>query len=521
VVEFIRAPKSNRFVAELPSVPKATVPVVQSVEEQMTPFRYDPLRFVQETFAWGQPGTRLAKLSGPRACQMQVLEEIGVALREQADINPDSSVIRVAVSSGKGVGKTSLAAWAFLWHLACHRNSQTIATSVTGFQSHSRFWREVRIWRSLWTLREEFVVQSTRLHHVKDETWSGSHQTWSLDRPEAFQGIHEQYTAFIVDEASAVPDEILEVIESGMTDAHTFILYISNPTRVTGLFRECFREPREQQWLTFTIDSRDVVEVNQERLAEQLAACEGDEESAAFRRNVRGLFAKDDYDTVIPESILKEACERVPSDTSHERVVIAADIARMGANKTVFLVRQGARILKIQAYAKQEIDTSADRLMTLIDEYASFKPMVYCDGDGIGAGVADICNGKGYRVEHVRSAKNADENERFANKRAELWYRCRAWLKKDGCLNMRDPLQKALREQLANIFYRQNEKDKIVIESKEVMVARGVASPDIADSLVYSFSSPTGKWARAWGRDEMDAAWTSRAGLSTWITTTS
>src|SRR5262249_49151460 len=147
--------------------------------------------------------------------------------------------------------------------------SHTLATSVTGFQSNSRFWREVRRWRTNWEFANDFKIQSTRLEYAHNEAWYGMHQTWNENRPEAFQGLHAEHVMHILDEASAIPDEILQTIASGATDPHVIILYLSNPTRVKGRFREAFRERRES-WITWNIDARNVDIVSKESIAAQL-----------------------------------------------------------------------------------------------------------------------------------------------------------------------------------------------------------------------------------------------------------
>ena len=73
-------------------------------------FRHDPLTFVKYAFPWGEAGTALAGESGPHPWQQEILEEIGAQLRAGAASGaPD--VIRHAIASGHGVGKSALVAW--------------------------------------------------------------------------------------------------------------------------------------------------------------------------------------------------------------------------------------------------------------------------------------------------------------------------------------------------------------------------------------------------------------------------
>jgi hypothetical protein len=198
----------------------------------------------------------------------------------------------------------------------------------------------------------------------------------------------------------------------------------------------------------------------------------------------RDLFHLEDYDRVIPEWMVFQAWERY---VKWEKPVIPLQnkpIA-IGANTTVFTVRQGSHILEKLTYNKQEIDITAKRLMELIDKYKNYVLSVYCNGDGLGTGIVDICSRNGYCVNNIHSSERATLNNRYANKRAEMWYAMRDWLYTQGCLDRADTL---LHEQLQNVFFYLDKTNHIWVESMENLVDRSVPSLDHADSLVYTFT---------------------------------
>jgi phage terminase large subunit len=497
MTEFVRAPRANRFVnpgvaksGERVVTPKTPSIQIPSLAEIAQLYQLNPLGFVLNTFHWEEG-------EGIDPWQRDVLETIGDELDNGEPIH------RFAISSGKGAGKTSVAAWLFLWHVACHEGkSQTVCTSVTGFQTASRLWREIRKWRNRWILRPYFSIHSTRLEHVAEDTWYGLHQTWNIDRPEAFQGTHETYTGFFVDEASGIPDAILETIESGATDEHVIIVYISNATRSKGRFRECFRRFADW-WVSWNIDTRNVERVSRASIQKALDEVNGDVEASSFRRDVRGEFPLEDYDQVIPEWIIEKACARTPDPYDHmEPVVIGCDIARKGRNKTVFTVRQGTSILEQVMFPKQETDITTDRLLEMISRYRTRANLrVFVDADGMGIGVVDGCNRQlsdahiRLTVEKVDSSLPAFRHKRYANRRAEMWYTCREWLVKEGVLSVTDTV---LTDQLTDIYYKHDDHNRLLIESKEDMIGRGVMSPDHADSLVYTFAGAILPRAGVW-----------------------
>lgn len=483
--------KSNRFVATngTPPILQEEIITVSGIDQMLVDigkrYLHDPLSFVQDMFLWDSG--RLRGQHGPLEWQEEVLADIGYGLEEHPDI------FRLAVASGKGAGKTALVAQLFIWHVTTRLHSQTTLTAVTGSQIDRRSWNEVKKWIRQSKLYEWFMIQSTKLVHRSIDTWYGAHQTWSEERPEAFQGSHEEYVCFLVDEASGVPDTILETIESGLTDQHVFLGYFSNPTRSIGRFRHCFLGGNNAHlWETYNIDTREVEITNKERISEILEEYGGDVEASQFRINVRGQFALEDYDQVIPEWIVKAAQERNEEPMVDDPIVIGADIAAKGLNKTVFIARQGCKILDKRVYAKQEIDQTVDRLGDFIHLFEN--PITFIDADGYGQGVYDLCKRLRYKVEQVHSGLPATVSDRYCNKRAEMWYDCREWLRTFGCLN---PQDKSLANQLMCVTFGHDIQGRIKLETKEEMRNRGYASPDEADALVYTFARriPKGKVA--------------------------
>ena len=67
----------------------------------------NPENFVLFAFPWGQANTPLAKFSGPRKWQREILRDIGEHIkRNQGKV--DMETLREAVSSGRGIGKSAL-----------------------------------------------------------------------------------------------------------------------------------------------------------------------------------------------------------------------------------------------------------------------------------------------------------------------------------------------------------------------------------------------------------------------------
>jgi hypothetical protein len=74
----------------------------------------------------------------------------------------------------------------------------------------------------------------------------------------------------------------------------------------------------------------------------------------------------------------------------------------------------------------------------------------------------------------------------YANKRAEIWFEVRDWLRAGGAI----PDLVDLKQDLAAPTYRFTPADKIQLESKDDIKARGLPSPDMGDALALTFSFP-------------------------------
>ena len=110
----------------------------------------------------------------------------------------------------------------------------------------------------------------------------------------------------------------------------------------------------------------------------------------------------------------------------------------------------------------------------------------FVDGTGLGAGVVDRLRSLNYRVIDVQAGSKPDDPEKFQNKRSEMWGRMREWLRGDVEL----PNDDELKTGLTSLEYGYSSKMAIQLEKKEDMKKRGLASPDEADALAYSFAEP-------------------------------
>ena len=116
---------------------------------------------------------------------------------------------------------------------------------------------------------------------------------------------------------------------------------------------------------------------------------------------------------------------------------------------------------------------------------------IYIDRVGVGAAtfhkVVEM-NRVTYQNKLKVTGVNAGEttnDKQFFNKRAEMYWRTRQWIKSGGRLSKSNAWY-----ELTKIKYQANEKGQVKIMSKKDMRSLGIPSPNVADSLSMTFYQP-------------------------------
>lgn len=405
---------------------------------------------------------------------------------------------RVAVKSGNGLGKGYSAAVAILWFIICHDPAVVLSTAPTFRQVRHVLWREVhRLFRRA-TFQLEGKLLDTRLELSEVRYALGL----SADSDEEFQGFHGPNMLIVVDEAEGVEEVIYEAIEGVMTSENCRLLLIGNPTTMNGCFRRAFYEDR-QLYQNITISALDSPNVKEgqpairglasRRWVEERRKVWG-EDNPIYRARVLGEFPDQAEDTLIPLSAIEAAVNKEggPVDEAGA-LVIAVDVARFGSDKSVILRRRGMVVEEIKSYRNLDTMKLAGLVAASINAWEPMDVMI--DEVGIGAGVVDRLKEQGYRVRGINVGTTAQDNEHYANLRAEGYWNLRQ-IFTDGTIVL--PSDNELIGQIAALRYSFNSQGKAVIESKDEMKRRGVPSPDKADALMLAFLASKRK-VRLWG----------------------
>lgn len=189
---------------------------------------------------------------------------------------------------------------------------------------------------------------------------------------------------------------------------------------------------------------------------------------------------------IAPRTVRQAFVPKISSSDSP--LVIGLDIARFGDDQTVFCFRKGRWCFKFEVLKKQDVVGVADHCQGIITDYAPAR--IFLDSGGVGGGVYDILLSRGFRdiIRAVNFGGRAILDERYANRRAEMWSNAAAWLEQE--LPVQLPPDEELLNDLCSVNKKYDARGRLLLESKEDIKKRLGRSPDKADAFVLTFAEP-------------------------------
>jgi hypothetical protein len=394
----------------------------------------------------------------------------------------------VAVASGHGIGKSALVSMFIHWALSTCEDTKVIVTANTGTQLATKTVPEIHKWFRLAINAHWWEMKATSIT-VRDEAhkqlWRADAIPWSENNTEAFAGLHNKgkRILLIFDEASAIAESVWQVAEGALTDEDTEIIWLAfgNPTQNTGRFRECFGRFKHR-WKTFQIDSRNVEGTNKAQIEKWIA--DYGEDSDFVRVRVRGEFPRAGSSQFIPADVVSSCRKYVAEAYQGLPKILSVDVARFGDDQTVVGYRQGRKSAILAKYRGMDTVQVAERVIEFMERENPDATVI--DSDGIGAGVVDQINFRGFgrRLFEFHGGQSADDAAAYFNSRAEVWGRMREWLMAGAEI----PDDPELEADLTGPEYGFSNKQQIQLERKDDMKKRGLSSPDCGDMLAMTFS---------------------------------
>jgi hypothetical protein len=469
-------------------------PLVELIAE----YTDDPLGFVMDCFPWGKG--ILDKEPGPDEWQRQFLVDLGivVAARRFDGKNPVDPIL-MSVASGHGIGKSTLFAWLHWWIMCTRPGAKGRVTANTYTQLETTTWAEIQKWHKLLCCKDWFEVTGSKCRAVSEpESWFSVPITCAEENSEAFAGQHNKNSTsfFLMDESSLIPDKIKEVAMAGLTDGEPMFFAAGNPTRNTGWFYEACFGTEAHRWNTRSIDARKCKFPNH-RLHTEWIEDHG-LESDYVRVRILGLPPKQAEMQLIGRTLVDEAQRRQVATLPNDPLIAGVDVPDGGSAWFVLRFRRGldARpgILVPEPIRAAGSRIDREMMVTILAEALSDNrpthriTQMFVDS-AFGAPIVERLKALGYRnvVEISFGGKSPDRE--FANMRAYMWAKqMRDWLGK-GAIDKED--KKLAADLIGPGFHHKLGGDgALVVESKDSMRDRGIASPDDADALALTFAQP-------------------------------
>jgi hypothetical protein len=388
----------------------------------------------------------------------------------------------LSVASGHGTGKSAVMAMILLWFLSNYENSQIPCTAPTVSQMYDVLWKEVSLWHSRLpeNFRNNIEVQSSYVR-VKSNpmAWFARAATARKENPEALAGIHSDNTMLLVDEGSAVPEEIFITGEGALTNKNAFFIIFSNYTRLNGYFhRSQINEFDEWQTLQFSSAESPIVEKGfVERMARRGL------DSNEYRVRVLGKPPKQDEEIKGYVPLLQKSDLRFTlMNEMTKPTILGIDPSGEGRNKSAFVVRDAFRALPVGVYRDMKAPQMAQHTLQLMEEYKILPENVVVDGFGVGMELINEFQKLRVPIMGVLVGSPADDPAKFVNKKAEMYGRLREWILKGAELVGTYKQW----EEILGIRYC-SEMSKVKIMSKKMMMDNGMVSPDLVEGLMLTF----------------------------------
>ena len=420
---------------------------------------------------------------------------------------------KIILLSSAGVGKSATLAWSMLWFLLTKGpEAKGVALSMTVDNLRDGLWREVDTWLKKSPLLSEFfdLNQKRVFYKQKPNIWNVSVRTYDKncspdEAGRVLSGLHGKDLAYFVDESGAIVPNVGNSIDQGLGETQArFVRLITagNPMDKNSLlYSESNKADGQRVW-SFSITSDPDDEKRSQRVSKEWAA----EKIKEFGREdpwtkvfVLGEFPDVAMCTLLDVSEVEASMSRDVVEDKDRELSLGVDVARFGADANVWAMRRGLMAYPLKIVRNARTQELYNRTITIMNEQEGGGSLaIDCTG-GYGAGLADMMIQAGHSPHEINFGEKAEEEERFFNKRSEMYFKMADWVKKRGRL----PNDPDLKRELTAILYSFDEKGRWKLESKEQIRKRLGMSPDRADALALTFAVPDGKVSE-WEGGEME-----------------
>jgi hypothetical protein len=444
--------------------------------ETLRRWRQDPILFVKDNF---------------KATPDDWQEEFLLSLRDNQ---------RTVASACKGPGKSCGMAWGGWWFLACFPQAKGFATAITGDNLRDNLWSEFALWQKKSPFLSEFFQwQSERIFCKESpETWFLSTRQWSKQSDKSSQantlaGLHGLYTIVLIDEAGDIPPGVTEAADASLsTGKVNRILMTGNPTRTDGPLYDAVKV-YNHMWKVIKITGDPANPKRSKRIDPVWAQQKIDQwgrDNPWVMINVLGEFPPAGATKLIGPEVVDAAFRANPAEALFRRSarVLGVDVARFGDDKSIIFPRQGLMAWRPRQYRNLDHEQLGEELIRYMDAWEADAAFV--DVGGMGIALVDWCHTRGFsKVHGVNFGSKAADDQRFVNRRAEMYWDVAQFLKNNkGSVAL--PKIVELKQELCAPNYDFDPRGRVILDAKDDIKENLQRSPDLADGYALTFASP-------------------------------
>jgi hypothetical protein len=305
------------------------------------------------------------------------------------------------------------------------------------------------------------------------------------DYPDALRGMY--LDGVILDEFAQMRPELYgEVLVPALSDRNGFVYIIGTPKGQNAFYERYLTAMKDDSYFVCCYRADETGIIPEEKLEEMKREMTDTE----IRQELLCDFTASASNIVIPIDLVTEAANRIMAaeQVADSVSIMGVDVARFGDDDTIITHRKGLACypqIKLHGLNTMEVASA------VASHYWRIKPdAIIVDAGAMGAGVIDRLRQMGMpNVMEVNFGGAAIDSTRYANIRAEMYFKILAWLKSGGCI----PNDTDLKSELTVTEYKYTQAGKIILQPKEQIKELTGRSPDRADSLALTFAVPINK----------------------------
>ena len=310
-------------------------------------------------------------------------------------------------------------------------------------------------------------------------------QIVGADYPDNLRG--DYLDGVVLDEFAQIKKELYgEIIVPMLADRDGFSYIVGTPKGQNHFYEkylQALKDPDEWFACLHRVDETGILPP--EKVEEMKKEMTPDQ----IRQELLCDFAASASNVVIPIDLVTESVARhiAPDAVQGMPAILAVDVARFGDDTSVLTYRQGLFMDKPKRAQKMN---TMELASFVASEYWNRKPdALVIDGGAMGPGVIDRLRQMGINAMEINFQQRAQDPQRYANIRAEMYFKMLEWMQQGGAL----PDDQDLKAELTVTEYRFTSNGRIILQPKEEIKELTGRSPDAADSAALTFAVPIHK----------------------------